>query len=213
MPTDQIRLFDTTAPFYNAGVKYLTLGLYSRFLKHAFQKISLRPGDKVLDICTGTGINLGRMLRAIGEEGEIVGVDLSQGMLKIAKKKFGERGNVRFVYDDVTKMNSYQLYFDKALMSFCLHEIEPDGRAEALERIRTMLKDGGELFIADYNNIPYRQHGLLGRLGLRMLERDESLTYLKTDLKSFLREHGFEVIQQYPFFRQNLLVTQARKIA
>jgi ubiquinone/menaquinone biosynthesis C-methylase UbiE len=212
MPTDQIRLFDATAPLYNAGVKYLTLGLYSRFLEHAIELVNLRPGDKVLDVCTGTGINLDKMLQAIGERGEIVGVDLSKGMLKIAGKKFAGRGNVRLVYDDVTQMNSYHGYFDKALMSFCIHEIEPDGRAKALQRIRTMLRDGGELFIADYNNIPYEQHGLFGRMGLRILERDESLTYLKTDLKKFLREHGFEVVQQYPFFRQNLLVTQAREI-
>jgi len=213
MPSDQIRLFDATAPWYDAGVKYLTFGIYSRFLDQAIDRVNLKPGDKVLDVCTGTGFNLDRMLRSIGDEGEIIGVDLSKGMLKIAKKKFGRRGNLRLVYDDVTRMKRYQGYFDKALMSFCIHEIEPDGRAKALWRIRTMLKEGGELFIADYNNVPYEQHGFLARLGLRILEREESLTFLRTDLKDFLNQHGFSLVQQYPYFRRNLLITQARKIA
>jgi ubiquinone/menaquinone biosynthesis C-methylase UbiE len=213
MPSDQIRLFDATAPWYNAGVKYLTLGLYSRFLDQAIERINLQLGDKVLDVCTGTGINLDKVLTRVGESGEVVGVDLSRGMLKIAENKFGGRANVRLVYGDVTTMNTYQGYFDKAFMSFCIHEIEPHGREAALGRIQTMLKDGGELFIADYNNIPYEEHGLFGRLGLRILEREDGLSYLRTDLKQMLAQHGFSVQQQFPFFKHNLLITHARKTA
>ena len=97
-------------------------------------------------------------------------------------------------------------------MSFCIHEIESDRRALALDRIGRMLKDGGELFIADYNNIPYEQHGPLARLALRILERDDSLTYLSADLKKMLMRQRFGAIQQYSFFKKNLLVTWARKL-
>jgi ubiquinone/menaquinone biosynthesis C-methylase UbiE len=55
--------------------------------KHAVDRLSLKPGDCVLDVGCGTGRNFPFLREAIGPSGRIYGVDLSAGMLRKARKR------------------------------------------------------------------------------------------------------------------------------
>jgi len=76
----------------------------ARFTSH----LSIAPGDKVLDLCCGTGLNVFAAAEKVGPEGTVIGVDVSDGMLAEARKKqtvnpdVGER--CRLLKGDVTRL-------------------------------------------------------------------------------------------------------------
>lgn len=60
---------------------------FVRCKKTAFNDSTLKSGDRVLVFCCGTGLDFPHILRKIGTDGEIVGVDFSAEMLNKAKEK------------------------------------------------------------------------------------------------------------------------------
>src|SRR5438128_7937451 len=70
-----------------------------RYRRRAIGSLGLTPGERVLDVACGTGANFSLLHAAIGETGEIVGVDLSPEMLAIAAERAQRSGfrNVRLI--------------------------------------------------------------------------------------------------------------------
>jgi demethylmenaquinone methyltransferase/2-methoxy-6-polyprenyl-1,4-benzoquinol methylase len=68
------------------------------------QALRLRPGDRVVDIACGTGLNFSLIEHAIGPEGRIIGVDLTDAMLAQAQQRIETNGwrNVSLVQSDAT---------------------------------------------------------------------------------------------------------------
>ena len=60
---------------------------FGEYKKSAFNDSSLKSGDSVLVFCCGTGLDFPHILRKIGKEGKIVGIDFSSEMLNQAKEK------------------------------------------------------------------------------------------------------------------------------
>jgi len=73
-----VRLFDIFAWF---GFSI------SGWRKEAISKLNLKPGDTVIDIGCGTGLNFPFLYQAVGQEGKIIGVDLSSEMLTEARQR------------------------------------------------------------------------------------------------------------------------------
>src|SRR4051794_734773 len=79
------RIYDIHSMFYDA-----TFGrLVRRRIARAISHMDIRDDDRVLDLGIGTGVSLNYYP---GDRGRIVGVDLSSGMLREARKKIRERG-------------------------------------------------------------------------------------------------------------------------
>src|SRR5581483_3944910 len=68
----------------------------------AVRALRLRPGDSVVEVACGTGLNFPLMERAIGPEGRIVGVDLTDAMLARARRRIEVNGwtNISLVNAD-----------------------------------------------------------------------------------------------------------------
>ncbi len=77
----------------------------------AIAALGLRPGDRVLDVGCGTGLNVPALSRAVGGSGRVVGVDRSPEMLRVARGKAERAGldQVRFVEADATRLTREQL--------------------------------------------------------------------------------------------------------
>jgi demethylmenaquinone methyltransferase/2-methoxy-6-polyprenyl-1,4-benzoquinol methylase len=86
----RIDFFEKIAPYYDILVDLSTIGQYSHFLKRAFGILSPEKGEKILDLCSGTGRVASWIAQAVGEEGEVVGMDISKSMVEFAKKRYGE---------------------------------------------------------------------------------------------------------------------------
>jgi SAM-dependent methyltransferase len=71
----------------------------------AVARLAPRPGEVILDVGCGTGLNFDAIRRAIGPSGRLIGVELSPGMLEVAHARVRRRGwtNVDLVQADVAE--------------------------------------------------------------------------------------------------------------
>lgn len=103
----------------------------------------LGPGDRVLDVACGTGAVASEALRRVGPEGQVAGLDLSPGMLAVARRKLPDldlrQGRAEELpFDDEA--------FDAVTCQFGLMFFE--GRAAALRDMGRVLRPGGRLSVA-----------------------------------------------------------------
>lgn len=101
------------------------------------------PGQRVLDLGCGTGYPSILAAQAVGSKGTVVGLDLSENMLAVARRKAGESGvkNISYHAKDVTSLSYDAASFDAVISRFCLMFL-PDIHG-ALKEIARVLKNGG----------------------------------------------------------------------
>src|SRR3954465_9732741 len=97
LPEGQVRaMFDRIAGLYDVMNSVMTAGLHHRWRERAADLAALGPGDRALDVATGTGDLAFELARRVGPNGEVVGSDFSEGMLGHARRKSSGVANVRF---------------------------------------------------------------------------------------------------------------------
>lgn len=89
--------------------------------KGAVTLLELRRGDVVVDVGCGTGLNFAFLEQAIGPEGKIIGVDLTDAMLEQARKRIADCGwqNVELVQSDATQYE-FPTQVDGIISTFAL---------------------------------------------------------------------------------------------
>jgi demethylmenaquinone methyltransferase/2-methoxy-6-polyprenyl-1,4-benzoquinol methylase len=88
LPEGQVRaMFDRIAGFYDAMNSVMTAGLHHRWRERAADLAAVGPGDRALDVATGTGDLAIELARRVGPGGEVVGSDFSEAMLDRARAK------------------------------------------------------------------------------------------------------------------------------
>jgi ubiquinone/menaquinone biosynthesis C-methylase UbiE len=136
------KTFTGWAPIYNATHAWT---LPKR--RAARLALDLRPGDRVLDLACGTGLNFPHLRQLVGERGQVMGVDLTPAMLDIARKMIAEKGwsNVEVREADAANLPFPDASFDKVIVTFALSIIPEYVRA--IEEVRRVLIPGGR-FVA-----------------------------------------------------------------
>jgi len=120
----------------------------------ALALLAAAPGERVLELGFGTGHGLEALARAVGEDGAVVGIDLSSGMHEVARKRLERAGlatRVALRREAVPPIQYPDGSFDAMFMSFTL-ELFPAGTIPTLlAEIRRVLRAGGRLGIAAMN--------------------------------------------------------------
>jgi demethylmenaquinone methyltransferase / 2-methoxy-6-polyprenyl-1,4-benzoquinol methylase len=84
----QVRaMFDRIAGFYDVMNSVMTAGLHHAWRRRAADLAAVGPGDRVLDVATGTGDLAVELARRVGAAGEVTGSDFSEEMLARARAK------------------------------------------------------------------------------------------------------------------------------
>lgn len=133
--------YSQLAPYYDFLLGPFILPVRGEICRLA----SSRQFESVLDICCGTGEQC-LMLSSLGFE--VTGVDLSPGMIEVAKRN--ARGRVRFFREDAASLHFVDSSFDCAVISFALHEKEEDTRGRILREALRVVRKPGVLIIADF---------------------------------------------------------------
>ena len=185
LPADGVRrMFDRIAPVYDVMNRVMTAGLDQRWRAATIGE-TVRPGDRVLDACCGTG-DLAVAARAAGA-GSVVGLDFSEAMLDHARRK---APGVAFIQGDVLALPFQDASFDVAVVGFGIRNV--DDLEACVRELRRVLRPGGRLgileittprgIIAPFYRVWFdRIVPLLGRV----LPGGEAYTYLPASVRRF----------------------------
>jgi ubiquinone/menaquinone biosynthesis C-methylase UbiE len=139
----------------------------------AVQALRLRPGDSVVDIACGTGLNFSLIEQEIGRDGRIVGVDLTDAMLAQAQQRLETNGwsNVSLVQSDAAEFD-FPTEVDAIVSTYALSHVPECGDviahgAEALSR-------GGRWVVLDLK-APDDTPRWLAQLGIALARRFGSI--------------------------------------
>ena len=88
LPEQQVEaMFDRIAGVYDRMNSVMTAGMHHRWRERAADLARVSPGDRVLDVATGTGDLAVELDRRVSPGGEVVGMDFSESMLALARRK------------------------------------------------------------------------------------------------------------------------------
>nr|MDQ3823328.1 ubiquinone/menaquinone biosynthesis methyltransferase [Actinomycetota bacterium] len=134
---DEVRtMFDRIAPVYDAMNRLMSAGLDRRWRRLTARTV-VRPGDRVLDACCGTG---DLALAARAEGGDVTGVDFSERMLARARRKAPD---VRWVEGDLLALPFADASFDAATVGFGVRNV--DDLEAGLRELARVLRPAGRL--------------------------------------------------------------------
>ena len=130
LPAEGVRaMFDRIAPVYDAMNHVMTAGLDRRWRAETAAAV-VRPGDRVLDACCGTG---DLALASVRAGGKVTGLDFSERMLARARKKSSE---VEWVQGDALALPFDDDSFDAATVGFGVRNLaDLEGGLAELKRV------------------------------------------------------------------------------
>jgi len=125
----------------------------------------MKPGDRALDVCCGTGDQVFHYAR----RGVIAaGIDINPNMIKLAEQTKSKLGltNVSFQVTNATNLPFDDNFFDYASISLALHEIERTARDKIISEMKRVVKTKGGLIFIDYQvPLPKNFYGYLFKVG------------------------------------------------
>lgn len=139
---DMRALYDRTARHYDAASFLHKLSGIEYRRKQIIEAMGLPKGATVVDLGTGTGANLKLLSKAVGDEGKVIGVDLSPGMLAKARVKIRHLDNVELVECDARSFR-FPAKLDGLISTFSL-EIVPEYE-EVIEKAAAAMKRGAPI--------------------------------------------------------------------
>lgn len=195
-------MFDSIAPLYDLMNRLMTAGLDQGWRRAAARAV-VRPGDRVLDLCCGTG---DLALAGREEGGDVTAVDFSAPMLERARSKSSE---IVWLEADALHLPLADASFDAVTIGFGLRNVA--SAEQGLAEMRRVLTPGGRLAVLDVT----RPRGLLApfynvwfdalipAVG-KLLPGGAAFTYLPASVRRFpeprelarlMDEAGFEQIR------------------
>lgn len=172
------------APYYDLVTRPIR-----RLRAHVAELAQVDTSMRVLDVATGTG---DQAFAFRDRAAEVVGVDLSQAMLAIARRK-GAGVNVRFVQGDAAALPFGDDSFDVVCISFALHEMPRSIRQRTLGEMTRVVRRGGRVLIVDWG-LPSRRtmRWMVFHL-VRLFEGKTYADFIRSDLQAFVAAAGLQV--------------------
>ena len=119
--------------------------------KEFFSRASIKKNDKVLDIGCGGGITSFEASKLAGKNGYVLGADISEILLNLAKKNFPNIKNLEFQYCDVQNYNFENNFFNKVISRFGVMFFE--NPILAFKNIYNSIQNGGSLHFVCWTNV------------------------------------------------------------
>lgn len=190
------RMFDSIAENYDTLNHTLSMGIDRGWRKKGLKALSDIAPRTILDIATGTG-DLAIEAYDILKPDSILGIDISEGMMQVARQKVAKAGlteNISFEKQDCMALDIADNTFDAAIVAFGVRNFE--NLDKGLQEILRVLKPNGKLMILELstpNAFPMRQgYWLYSRLFIptvgRLISKDKTAySYLPKSIEAFIQ--------------------------
>ena len=144
----QVRaMFDRIAGVYDRMNAVMTAGLDRRWRSRAADLAAVGPGDRVLDVATGTGDLALELARRVAPGGEVVGSDFAEAMLERAREKAAGRPDVHFEWGDALALDHPDDAFDAATVAFGARNFADLHRG--LAQMARVVRAGGRVVVLE----------------------------------------------------------------
>jgi demethylmenaquinone methyltransferase/2-methoxy-6-polyprenyl-1,4-benzoquinol methylase len=145
------RMFQYLAPRYDLWNRLASFYLDEYWRRSAISLIP--PGSRVLDLCTGTGELVVKMLPRLGAKGQVVGLDFASNMLTVAAQKTrpvlqSTPASAAYLLGDATALPFPHDSFDCLINGFAMRNMLP-AADQVLGEMWRILRPGGRAIILD----------------------------------------------------------------
>jgi demethylmenaquinone methyltransferase / 2-methoxy-6-polyprenyl-1,4-benzoquinol methylase len=206
-------VFDSVASKYDVMNDVMSGGLHRIWKRFAVDQLQLRPGEKVLDLASGTGDLIALMKPLVGDSGMVLHTDINAAMLAEGRNRLLDNG----VLAPTTQCNAEALpfadkSFDAVTIAFGLRNVTH--KEKALAEMHRVLRVGGRALVLEFSKpnpllkAPYDWYSfnLLPRMGAAIAGDKESYQYLAESirmhpdqgrLKTMFEEAGFSRVEYF----------------
>lgn len=210
--TEQVEeMFDNIAPAYDKLNHILSLNIDKFWRRRAMAWLKPFKPQTILDVATGTG-DLALLIEKKLNPKKIVGIDISEGMMDIGRKKVKKKGlenTISFAKENCENLSYSNSSFDAITVAFGIRNFA--NLDQGLSEMYRVLKPGGQLAILELTSpekAPMKQlfnfysNSIIPLLG-RMLSKDtKAYHYLPQTIKSFPQGERMTTIIKQVGFKQ-----------
>jgi demethylmenaquinone methyltransferase/2-methoxy-6-polyprenyl-1,4-benzoquinol methylase len=204
---------------YDLALRWFLLpfGGESRFRREMTSVLEFAPGERVLDLCCGTGSSSAAIRERAGTSCRLFGVDLSRGQLAQAARKPAIRP-VSLVEANAGLAPFASESFDCVVIPHALHEMPRETRIAVLGEARRMLRPAGRVAVLELDDPPSRLRRIL--LGAWLLywlpypinfENPTRRDMLRHGLRRELATAGFRKVRKVSRYRGSMQVLTASR--
>lgn len=151
------RIYDRLARFYDPFVRSALFfmnggpGGERRWRGDIVDFLNPAPGDRIVELCSGTGTLTILMAERLKGSGEITGIEISKAQLRMANRKHLPPG-LTFLHGDARHAGYPEGHFDKAVICAALHEMPRETRNLILAEAFRLIRPGGRLVAVEHHH-------------------------------------------------------------
>jgi len=206
------RMFDSISGNYDFLNHFLSLGIDIRWRKKAIKLLAPGKPKLILDVATGTGDFAVEALKLSPDK--IIGVDISEGMLEVGRKKMKANGydsRIELLSGDSEKLPFEENKFDAVIVAFGVRNFENLERG--LTEMYRVLKPGGRMVVLEFSKprmFPFKQlyhfyfTFVLPKIGKVISKDPAAYTYLPESVQAFPDGENFISILSRLGFKDTL---------
>ncbi len=207
------RMFSSIAPRYDLNNTLLSFGMHHAWKRAAVAYAGAQPGDRVLDVGTGTADLALLLADRVGARGEVLAVDCNPEMLRVGLDKIRRRApHARIVclLGDAMELPVRSGSCAAVTTAFCLRNVADLPRA--LQELRRVLQPGGRAVCLEFSHpkgpvlrrlYDWYSFALLPRIGTAVAgDRTGVYYYLPDSIRLFPDRDGLKALMEEAGFRE-----------
>ena len=206
-------VFTSVAGKYDVMNDLMSMGLHRLWKRFAIELSRIRPGERVLDVASGSGDLAQLFSRQVGSNGEVWATDINGDMLAVGRDRLIDRGHLLpMAQCDAEHLPFPDSYFDCVTVAFGLRNMTR--KESALEEMKRVLRPGGRLLVLEFSRVwkplerayDWYSFSALPWMGSRVAGDAESYRYLaesirmhpgQEELKAMMERAGLEDVEYF----------------
>ena len=185
------KVFQDVFNKYDLMNDLMSLGIHRLWKKKFVEFLNPQKGSKLIDVASGTGDIAKLFLDKINYDGHVFCVDENTEMLKLNKKRFSNKSNIKWFCNSAEKLPFKENQFDYYTISFGIRNI--DNINNALNEAYRVLKPGGHFVCLEFskvkndllNNIYKTYSKSIPKIGKFIVGKSEPYEYLINSIEKF----------------------------